>query len=166
MGNGGVETYPQTMEKINEPGSRMNGLRAIRVRLDYDKHGMRCSRIVPVLKVTPTYRGPLPQQGQCGLWIEMRDKDQKVLYCRVLNSALEFNRELHGPKPKAPPRRVAVPDAQGFLSVVLPDLDTATNIVVMSGPLVPDGFKQPAEGRLDLQRQANGTWKANDHGQK
>lgn len=91
--------------------------------------------------ITPLQFGDAPRVGtDSGNWIELRGADDRVLAHRVLGAAPFNSVEVHSPDGRIERRFGPVVDR--VFEVLLPDVDGATEVLVVGQPLVPKGRRR------------------------
>jgi len=131
-----------------------------RLRFAYDKERVRLTGVRAFMKVLPAATGHTVTKGAAGTWLELLDKDGRVLWSKGLGPAMRFDLELHQGTKKGSFTRTPNPDASGFFEVIVPLLPKVTGARLWTPPLRPDASHLPAEERLllviDVEK---GTWK-------
>jgi hypothetical protein len=124
-----------------------------RLTFRYDEDGvveLADRQRVPM--VAPGSPGPVRTGGTySGSWVELQDREGRVLFDRVLHDP--FRRQVEGYDP--PGRRARVtpaPRRAGQFAVILPAIPEAATVVVWSSPLEDERRTEAARevGRFDL----------------
>jgi hypothetical protein len=103
--------------------------------------------------ICPPSIGERPVAGKNGgFWMELRDRNDHVLFHRVLNNPLGDSVEVHSPDGKIE-RITGEPSRDNVFEVLLPDADDASTIVLMGESLEPlTARKQRAAASRELAR--------------
>lgn len=87
----------------------------------------------------PTFGRP-PQEGKnCGYWLEARDKNEQVLFYRLLDSPLGDSVAVHLSKGKI--ERKYSEAVNNTFEVLIPDIPEITHVVFIGESLEPMGFR-------------------------
>jgi hypothetical protein len=113
--------------------------RALRLGFTYQGGRVRLSSRQRVEVTTPPSDPTTGYGGESGFWYELRDADGRVLYRRVAESPIRFTVEVPvdddlGASELA---RVPVPEPEGVFTLLVPDLEEARTLALVSSPLDP-----------------------------
>ena len=88
-------------------------------------------------------------EGQAGFWIELRDA-RGVAYRKVMHRPVRHDVEVHDPERGT--HRQVVEEPRGVFTAVVPDVEAARDLVVMSSLVQPTVAHGPARplARFDL----------------
>jgi hypothetical protein len=124
-----------------------------RLTFRYDEDGVvELADRVELPMIAPGSPGPMPSGGEySGTWVELRDRQGRVLFDRVLHDPFRTMLEVHHP----PGRRSQVvpgPRQPGEFEVLVPAMAEATTVVVWSSPLQAERRNEAARevGRFEL----------------
>jgi hypothetical protein len=84
--------------------------------------------------------------GQAGFWYELRDSSSNPLYRRVMQNPIQFDMEAPADDPNNDSglQRVAVQNPSGMFTLVVPRLDQAQTLALVSSPLDPESLADQA----------------------
>lgn len=125
--------------------------RALRLTFRFDGESVELTSAEPLRKLIPPMLGEHPEEGRHhGEWIQLRDRDGRVLFSGILSDPLRTRVEVHDPD--AGPSIVVGPPGQGTFDVLVPDLPEATTAVLFASIPSRKGKLRPATaiGRFDL----------------
>lgn len=122
--------------------------RCARLRFAYGKEQIRLTGVKMFTKVLPAAR-QIPA-GSVGTWIELVDREGRVLWTRSLGQVMQFDLELHSGTKGRSFARVPNPDASGVFEVVVPMLRQSAGARLFTPPLRPNASHVPAQARLQL----------------
>jgi hypothetical protein len=94
--------------------------------------------------------------GQSGFWYEVRDANGAPLYRLSIGNPIAYETEIVTGDPANPIVRVPVPAPSGDFSLVVPLLDGAQTVALVSSPLNQDQDRQPAADLLVVNMQGGG----------
>lgn len=84
--------------------------------------------------------------GQAGFWYELRDASAQPVYRRIIENPVQFS--LEGPPDDSETasdlQRVTVESPQGTFTLMVPDLEGARTLALVSSPLDPNEMAEPA----------------------
>lgn len=104
---------------------------AWRLTFEYDTRSIRLVAQQRLTTISPADDSSLTYAARAGYWVELRDAQGHGLYRQVLVDPIRTHFEVHSPDPGAVPGRVAAPSRTGgVFQVVVPDLPTATEVVL------------------------------------
>jgi hypothetical protein len=141
--------------------------RSIRLTLAYDESGVRVIDRTPVTKPVPASvpapppsgapaRGaaqPLPTHAVVA---ELRSDDDSTTYRQIVEHAIPHDVEVFEPGVERGVRRHGVPLATGVFTVIVPDDEAASSVVVLAAPqsrmAPPDADTRALAGPVELTR--------------
>jgi hypothetical protein len=119
----------------------------------YDQDGaVELARRQELPMVAPGSPGPITSGGEySGSWVELQDRQGRVLFERVLHDPFRSMVEVHYP-PGRKSKVVPGPRQAGEFEVLLPAIPEATTVVVWSSELDAERHNEAARevGRFDL----------------
>ena len=108
-------------------------LRAVRLTFTYESdEEIRLVGRQPMEMVTPPTDALSGYEGEQGFWIEVRSDQDETLYRWVMQDPLRQDVEVFSPDPKEPVTRRPVEKPSGSFSVVVPDLEEADHVALLS----------------------------------
>ncbi len=136
---------------VSFPSGKGRLERCARLRLAYDKERIRLAAVRTFMKVLPVAAKSPLSQGSAGTWLEVLDKEGRVLWSKNLGPVLRFDLEVHNGTKTNSFTRVPNPEAAGFFDVIVPMLPGAAGVRLFTPPLRPDaGQVASSEVRLQL----------------
>ena len=118
---------------------------ALRVTFQFVGGRIKVLQVEPVDALVPPTDPLSGYEGHSGFWITVVDQYGQALYRTVLNSPVQFNREVHEPGPAGTSsRRTAFAEPSGTFSVLLPRVEGAS-AELHSSPHDPARFFASAE---------------------
>jgi hypothetical protein len=145
-GDTGEEAYDMSYD-ISE--QREDGMpaspRALRLRFTYEGDEVRLVRRQPVETITSPTDALSGYEGQQGFWVEVRSGQDEVLYRQVRDDPLRHDVEVFSPDPAQSVFRIPVENPSGTFSVLVPDLDEADHVALISSA-APDMAPEAARG--------------------
>ena len=119
--------------------------RALRLRFTYEGDEVRLVRRQPVETITSPTDALSGYEGQQGFWVEVRSGQDEVLYRQVRDDPLRHDVEVFSPDPAQSVFRIPVENPSGTFSVLVPDLDEADHVALISSA-APDMAPDAARG--------------------
>ncbi|MFE6049258.1 hypothetical protein ACFQ6N_00705 [Kitasatospora sp. NPDC056446] len=108
---------------------------AVRLIVEYEGTSLRLvSRQRVEMTSPPGDRLAGPGEAQ-GFWVEVRDRESNVLYRRVLNDPVQHDAEVFSADPGQSVARVPVATPKGAFAVLVPDIEAADYVALVSSPL-------------------------------
>jgi hypothetical protein len=98
---------------------------SLRLTFTYAGDQVRLANTERVAMIAPAEATTPPTGEETGYWVEVRDKDGKLLYHRPLHDPLREDLEVFGDEPGEPIYRVSNPTREGEFEVLVPDLPAA-----------------------------------------
>ena len=118
--------------------------RTLRVTFSYEGTDVRLVTQQNVEMISPPSE-PLTMQGErSGFWYELRDKEGKVFYKRVLHNPIRFEAEIFSNDPEVPMTRIKIDNPRGTFQLLVPQIEEADVLVIFSSPLEPERTGEPA----------------------
>lgn len=138
--------------------------RAVRLTFTYEGEKISLVDRQPLEKrVRPS--DPILKEGEAGrysgFWIELRDGYGNTLYRHVMHDPLQMSVEVPADDPNQSFTRHRVKNPTGTFSVILPDLEPATSLVIFNSPPDPD-----EKGRMGAREIARFDYRQNQPEQK
>ncbi len=109
------------------------------LRLTFQYEGDRIS-LVSRQRVDMTLPPSHPLQepeGQSGFWFTVRDRDERPLYRRVMESPIRVDAEVFSPDPSDNIQRVAVARPRGTFVLLVPEVEAAWTLTLHMHPVEP-----------------------------
>ena len=106
--------------------------RAVRLTFTYEGDEVRLVSRQPVEMIAPPTDRLAGYEGEQGFWIEVRSGQDETLHRRVMQNPLRRDVEVFSPDPEQSVVRVPVEKPTGSFSVVVPDLDEADHVALLS----------------------------------
>ena len=107
--------------------------RTLRLTFQYEGSRFELVSQMRVQKLTPPSLNPFPDENSSGYWVELRDKNGKCLFHRLLPDAIRDSAEIY-PEGK-PLARAKLREIKGRFEVLLPDLDNGVTVAIMGHPI-------------------------------
>ncbi len=112
--------------------------RSIRLTFSYEGSQVRLiSR--QVLNKRPPSSDPLldPQKDdpQSGFWVELRDREDQAVYRKIMHNPIELSVEVISEDSERTFARQPISDPRGTFFSVIPNLEEAQSVVILSSPL-------------------------------
>ena len=73
-------------------------------------------------------------KDRSGFWVELRDKEERVVYRRIMRNPIQYEIEAPSGDPSRPFTRIENPNPQGTFSVLVPAVETAEALVLFASP--------------------------------
>jgi hypothetical protein len=118
--------------------------RAIRLIFAYEGNSVRLIDRQRLELPTPPTDAISDHEGQQGFWVELRRPDERVTYRRVLANPVGTDAEVFSPDPARSLSRVPIERPSGVFTVLVPDVEEADHVVLMSS--VPPAVERIAPG--------------------
>jgi len=122
----------------------------LRVEITFDGDTARVTNVQRVAMRAPASAPEAPVEGQTGMWFEMRDADDRVLYHRPLRSTRLDSVEVFDDEETGGIRRVPVDRKQAKFDLIVPDLAAAGH-VMLYGARDTAKRRQPSERLLQVE---------------
>jgi hypothetical protein len=119
-------------EEVRKMGLRRRdgAPRALRLTFAYEGEEVRLQNLRPVEMIAPP--GDELSGSEQGFWIEVRDEKDDTLHRLVMEDPLSRDVEVFSPDPEHSVYRVPVEKPSGLFVVVVPDLEGADHVALMS----------------------------------
>jgi hypothetical protein len=120
--------------------------RAVRLTFTYEGDEVRLASRQPVEMIAPP--GDELSGREQGFWIEVRDGKDDTLHRLVMEDPLSRDVEVFSPDPERSVYRAPVEEPSGIFVVVVPDLEEADHVALMSSgaPGAAGGVSPEAAG--------------------
>src|SRR5437867_263827 len=124
--------------------------RALRLLFEYEGNNVKLVSVQRLEMKAPPPQAPPPDVPGHGAWFELRDREGKSMYRRVIHDPLSGDLEVPSDNPERPLARVKAPQKRGIFYLVAPDIPQARKVALGSIPvaLSIDGKRAEAEPRL------------------
>ena len=106
--------------------------RAVRLTFTYEGDEVRLVSRQPVEMITPPSDMLSGYEDEQGFWIEVRNDQEETLHRRVMQDPLRRDVEVFLPDPEQSVVRAPVENPMGSFSVVIPDLEEADHVALLS----------------------------------
>lgn len=111
--------------------------KALRVTFQYDGETFELSGIKRVNAIAPPSDNLSVGDRNSGFWYEVRDSSDRTLYRCIREIPNRYAVEVRSDDPIKPLKWEPLEKPQGVFVVLIPDLETAQNIVLFSSPIKP-----------------------------
>lgn len=108
-----------------------------RLTFAYEGESLSLARAQRVAMRAPPVVTPPPAPGAGGFWLEVRDRQDKVIYHRPLHNPLRRHIEHFGEKPDDTMQRITLETQRGEFDVLVPDLPDAVSFAIHGAPVTP-----------------------------
>jgi hypothetical protein len=105
---------------------------AVRLTFTYEGDEVRLVRRQPVEMIIPPTDALSGYEGEQGFWVEVRSGQDETLHRRVMDDPLRQDVEIFSPDPEQSVARTPVEKPSGIFTVLVPDLDEADHVALMS----------------------------------
>lgn len=106
--------------------------RAVRLTFGYESNDVRLVTRQSVKMVVPPTDALSGYEGQQGFWVEVRNEGNETLYRRVMHDPLRQDVEIFSPDPRESVARTPLEKPSGIFVVLIPDLDEADHVALLS----------------------------------
>jgi hypothetical protein len=139
-----MASFPQA------PGLREQRNLALRLSFEYRGDQVRLVDQQRVEMRAPASDRVDEYESQSGFWVEVRDREDRVLYRRVMHNPIQFEHEAPSGDPEKPFTHAKIDDPDGAFTLVVPDFDQAEVVSLFGSP--PARPAEPARQvlRVDL----------------
>ena len=126
----------------------------MRLTFSYEGTDLRLISQQSVRMVPPPSDSLRAEEEQTGFWYEVHDAGGSTLYRRVTQNPIKFAVEVRSDDPDRPLNWQQVDEPRGTFVLLIPDLDSALEVVLFGDPLEPDAPSGPAKeiARFDLKQ--------------
>ncbi|MFI0739238.1 hypothetical protein ACH4PU_14270 [Streptomyces sp. NPDC021100] len=138
------------MTSEQHTGSGPAGPAAVRLIFEYEGPDIRLvsrQRVDAVPPPTDDLTGPAALAAQPdvkGFWVEVRDGRQRPLYRRVMHPPVRHDAEVFSDDAERSLARVPVDEPKGTFAVLVPEIEGADHVALVSSPLAPGPTVAPA----------------------
>jgi hypothetical protein len=108
------------------------GQRVVRLTFTYEGDDVRLASQQPVEMIIPPTDALSGYEGEQGFWVEVRSGQDETLHRRVMDDPLRQDVEVFSPDPEQSVARTPVEKPSGIFTVLVPDLDEADHVTLMS----------------------------------
>lgn len=108
---------------------------AVRLIFEYEGTNIHLVARQQVETIPPPSERLEDQQGAVGFWVEVRDVEQNALYRRILHDPVRHDAEVFSENPERSIARIPVKIPRGAFAVLVPDIEAADHVTLMSSPL-------------------------------
>jgi hypothetical protein len=106
--------------------------KAVRLRFAYEGNDVRLEGQQPLEMVVPPTDALSGYEGEQGFWVEVRTAQDEVLHRQVMRDPLRQDVEVFSPDPTQSIVRAPVEQPSGAFTVLIPDIDEADHVALMS----------------------------------
>jgi hypothetical protein len=118
--------------------------RAVRILFEYDGDDVRLVSRQPVEMVPPPSDALDGFEGQKGFWAELRGADGGLLHRQVMHDPIRRDVEVFSDDPAQTISRAPVAHPKGAFALVVPDIEGAEHVALVSSPLDERTASSPA----------------------
>lgn len=115
---------------------------AVRLIFVYEGDAIRLLSRQPLDVVVPPADAARRRDDRSGFWVEVRAETEDVLYRRAMTDPATIHSEVFSPDPAVSPERAPEPQAVGAFTVLVPNDEAASHVVLMGSP-PPGGSPAP-----------------------
>lgn len=108
-----------------------------RLTFTYEGDNVVLARARRVEMIAPPSVTPPPAADAGGFWLEVRDKNDKLIFHRPLHNPLRRHIEQFGAKPGDAMQRISPVAQKGEFEVLVPDLPDGAQFSVHGAPVTP-----------------------------
>jgi hypothetical protein len=132
--------------------------RAVRLTFTYEGDQVSLASRQPVEMIAPPTDQLSGYEGEQGFWIEVRNDREETLHRRVMQDPLRRDVEVFSPDPEHSVYRVPVEKVSGSFVVVVPELEEADHVSLMSSAAPSAAARAPANefARFSLRPEREG----------
>jgi hypothetical protein len=136
--------------------------RAVRLRFAYEGNDVRLVSQQRVEMIVPPADALSGFASEQGFWVEVRTAQEEVLHRRVMHDPLRQDVEVFSPDPAQSIVRTPVERPSGTFTVLVPDIDEADHVALMSSaapgiaPEMADRGPATELARFSLQPRSEG----------
>lgn len=105
---------------------------AVRLTFTYEGDEVRLVSRQPVEMIIPPTDALSGYEGEQGFWVEVRSGQDETLHRRVMDDPLRQDVEIFSPDPEQSVARTPVEKPSGIFTVLVPDLEEADHVTLMS----------------------------------
>jgi hypothetical protein len=105
---------------------------AVRLTFTYEGDEVRLVSRQPVEIIIPPTDALSGYEGEQGFWVEVRSGQDETLHRRVMDDPLRQDVEVFSPDPEQSVARTPVDKPSGIFTVLVPDLEEADHVALMS----------------------------------
>jgi hypothetical protein len=104
----------------------------VRLTFTYEDDEIRLASQQPVEMIAPPTDALYGYEGEQGFWIEVCNGQDETLYRQVMQAPFRQDVEIFSPDPEQSIARIPAEKPSGIFTVLVPDLDGADHVVLMS----------------------------------
>ena len=108
------------------------GQRVVRLTFTYEGDDVRLASQQPVEMIIPPTDALSGYEGEQGFWVEVRSGQDETLHRLVMDDPLRQNVEVFSPDPEQSIARTPMEMPSGIFTVLVPDLEEADHVTLMS----------------------------------
>jgi len=108
------------------------GQRVVRLTFTYEGDDVHLVGQQPVEMIIPPTDALSGYEGEQGFWVEVRSGQDETLHRRVMDDPLRQDVEVFSPDPEQSVARTPVEKPSGIFTVLVPDLDEADHVTLMT----------------------------------
>jgi hypothetical protein len=108
--------------------------RSLRLTFEYKGADVRLISQQSVEMMVPPSDRTDEYTNHAGFWIELRDREDRVVYRRIMHSPIQLDREAPSGDPQRTFTRVPADSAQGVFTVLVPDVAYARDVRLVGSP--------------------------------
>lgn len=105
---------------------------AVRLTFTYEGDEVRLVSRQPVEMIIPPTDALSGYEGEQGFWVEVRSGQDETLHRRIMDDPLRQDVEIFSPDPEQSVARTPVEKPSGIFTVLVPDLEEADHVTLMS----------------------------------
>ncbi len=118
--------------------------RALRAIFEYKGQEVRLTAVQPLEMLAPPPQAIIPRPDERGSWFELRDREGRTVYRRVIDNPIREDIEVITDDPDHPLGRIAADQREGIFFVLVPDIPQARELVIVTEPA-----RRPGLGGLE-----------------
>jgi hypothetical protein len=129
-----------------QQGGEPKPSKALRLIFRFEGKDVRLVSQTPVEKILPPTDPLSEYEGEQGFWVEVRSRQDETLHRRVMHDPLQQDLEVFSPDSERSVFRAPVETPSGIFTVLVPDLDEADHVALMSSTTTARGREAAAGG--------------------
>jgi len=122
------------MAYVDSPDAPQRPSRAVRLIFSYKGSKTKLESKHAIEMIALPSDSTEDYKDRSGFWVELRDKQDQVIYRRIVRNPIEEELEAPSGDPTRPFTRVSNPNPEGTFSVLVPDFETAEALVLCASP--------------------------------
>jgi hypothetical protein len=108
--------------------------RALRAVFEYKGQEVRLASVQSLEMLAPPPQAIFPRPNERGTWFELRDREGRTLYRRVIDNPIREDIEVITDDPDHPLSRIAAEQREGIFFLLAPDIPQARELVIVTEP--------------------------------